>query len=89
MIEIPRHHKYEQWSMHSYKNDKLPCVICGRPVNIKTVKSRVYMDNSGEDLLSIEEAAQHPEQYEELGMFPIGPDCVQQHPELQGYVVSE
>ena len=88
MIEIPRHRRYDEWSTKSYKLGKFPCVICGKSVNMELIKHRVYMANDGEHLLSIKEAAQDPHAWEELGQWPIGPDCMRMHPELKDYIVQ-
>lgn len=88
MLEIPHHPRYDEWSTQSYTADTFPCVICGKPIKDTKVKHRVYVDNGGQHLLSPEAAAAHPENYKELGMWPIGTDCLRQHPELAPYVVS-
>lgn len=88
MIKIPYHPRYDEWSVNSYGPDCFPCAVCGKPIKDTNVKFRVYVANSGDELLSIEEAAKDPEAWEELGMFPLGSDCFRKYPELQGYVVK-
>lgn len=87
MIKLERHSEYDKWSVYSYGIDCHPCVICGKAIKKGNVKYRVFMHNGGEHLLSIEEANQHPEQYEELGMPPIGAECIRAHPELKSFIV--
>lgn len=86
MLVIPRHPRFDEWSENAYGENTFPCVICGKPIRDTKVKYRVYMDNGGLHLLSREEAKLHPEKYEELGMWPLGPDCYRQHPELLDYI---
>ena len=89
MITIPRHPKFLEWSEQSYSDTTFPCVICGKPIKNDKVRYRVCVDNGGEKLLTPQEAKEHPERVEQLGMWPIGSGCSKDHPELKEYLVVE
>ncbi len=88
MLKIPRHPMYDEWSTHSYGVDCFPCVICGKAIKNTKVKHRIHMANDGENLLSIEEAEKDKEAWNEMGQWPIGTDCLRQHPELKEYTIQ-
>lgn len=69
------------------KPDTQPCAICGRAVTSARAKFvHIFYGN----LVVTEEEANLIYDEEgnggDLGFFPVGPDCLKKHPELQKYL---
>lgn len=61
-----------------------PCVICGRPVK-KPGKYFVHVMDGGGSICTPDEDA-FVDEAGDLGMQPIGSDCVRRHPELKPFI---
>lgn len=97
MIQVVRgpHYKFNE----ANAGDKLPCIICGKAA--ETSKTWVHLNIDTEALLPGPEsdnaviAENQLSDYfvdginitPSLGFWPIGSDCLKQHPELKPYVV--
>jgi hypothetical protein len=82
MIDIPRH---ENFSKNADKcGDAMPCVVCGKPC--PTSPFSVHVHGGGSDLVT-EEEAKNLDDAGDLGWYPIGRNCLKQHPELKEYTV--
>lgn len=80
-IKIPISPNY---SYEGVSSDIGPCVVCGREV--KTARYFVHEHNGGGLAVTEEEAEQMDEYADDMGLQPIGPDCLRKHPELKPYV---
>ncbi|HEY5003439.1 MAG TPA: hypothetical protein VII61_09825 [Ktedonobacteraceae bacterium] len=89
MIQIPFHPRYtENMERHGMRNS-LPCVICGKEVTAKNHKEVIMW--SGMYLVTAQEVEEKGgiEHGAYMGNYPIGPDCLRQHPEIKPYVVKD
>lgn len=83
MIEIPRHESFSK-NTEKIKGDAMPCVVCGKPC--PTSPFSVHVHGGGSDLVT-EEEAKSLNDAGDLGWYPIGRNCLKQHPELKEYAV--
>jgi len=67
-------------------DEEVPCIICGRPV--RNWKLSIHVHNGGADAVTEAEAATLDEAAD-LGCWPIGANCLRQHPELKPYVQKD
>lgn len=86
MIKIPFSPDYSK-NRHRYNqsDNNQPCIICGKLVKDQNNRYSVHVHNGGTYLVTEEEAA-NLNDAGDCGMYPIGPDCLRQHPELRPYV---
>ena len=62
------------------------CAICGR--GIKATNPRyVHIHNGGRAVVTDEEASTL-DPVADMGVFPIGPECLRKHPEVRPYLVN-
>lgn len=70
--------------------DRTPCIICGRPVT--RPRYWLHEHEGGGTIVTQEEAATLDARdraqgvSSDMGCWPIGSDCLRQHPELRPYV---
>lgn len=63
-----------------------PCIVCGR--SVKKPTRMVHLSDGGTYLVTEEEAKQMSDRGD-MGMWPIGPDCYHNNPEIQPYVQEQ
>jgi hypothetical protein len=63
-----------------------PCVVCGRGIATSRQRFMVHVVDGGLSLALPEDETTDPR--DDLGLYPIGPDCRRKHPELKPYIVS-
>ncbi len=84
MIAIPMHADFSE-NRERIKGDTLPCVVCGR-----ACKNPVWMLHlwGGNDAVTEDEASTlNPNA--DMGMYPVGSDCLRKHPELKPYAIRQ
>ena len=88
MIEIPKHQNYNKNFDRPYKKDVdvYRCVICGRPC--PEPKYMINEHKGGGTAVTEQEAATL-DGAGDMGMQPIGADCLKKHPELRPYVQGQ
>jgi hypothetical protein len=67
----------------SWTAETAPCIICGRPC--KDPKYMIHEHEGGGTAVAEEEAAKL-DGAGDMGLQPIGADCLDEHPELRPYV---
>jgi len=65
-------------NQRAVKGDAYPCVICGRPVTTAT-RWLVRLDTSN-TIHSVDDCTLGAK---DMGCYPIGADCLRQHPEIK------
>jgi len=67
------------------KSNEMPCVICGKPVNMDRNPSMIHVCNGG--AWAMLDAEDHGELGLAgcLGFYPIGKDCLRNHPQLKPF----
>lgn len=68
------------------KSDCQPCIICGRQV--RDPRYMVHVHDGGDSIVTEVEASMLSESAD-MGLFPIGPDCLKAHPEIKPYVQEQ
>lgn len=82
MIKIPTSASYSKnYAGHSGEHE--PCCVCGKAV--KAPRHYLHMHCGGSHAVTEAEAATLPDNAD-LGMQPVGADCLRKHPELRPYV---
>ena len=81
MIEVPYHPKHTENAERC--GAAYPCVICGKAVTTPN-PWMVHLHGGGGYIVTEEEAGTMPEA-EDLGLYPIGAECLRQHPEVKPY----
>ena len=81
MISTPSHPNY-------FKNVNrcgaaTPCVICGKAVTTAN-PAHIHLHNGGASIVTEAEAATM-DPAADLGLYPIGADCLRRYPELRPY----
>jgi hypothetical protein len=87
MITIPRHPSYFKNLEHSGNGDDPPCVVCGK--GIKSANYKMVHMFWSTHLVTADEAVEiiaREGDGGDMGGYPIGPNCLRQHPELKAYV---
>lgn len=86
MIKIPFSPDYSKnRDRYNQGSDDQPCIICGKLVKDQNNRYSVHVHEGGTHIVTEEEAATMDEA-SDLGFYPIGLDCLRQHPELRPYV---
>lgn len=86
VTEIPYHPRYTTNFQGVTKGDELgPCVVCGKAVKAPGVYFVHAVEGGGYVCTPDEDAARFGRS-DDLGLQPIGSDCVRKHPELAPYV---
>lgn len=87
MIDIPFNPDFnEQFDRSSKNGEFLPCVVCGRMCKNPRYLTHVH---GGFSVLVTEDEAKTMNEGADMGMFPIGSDCLKKHPELRPYVQEQ
>lgn len=85
IIAIPYDRRYEQNFQGETKGESLgPCVICGKAIKAPG-KYFVHVMNGGDSVCTSDEDF-YVDDAGDLGLQPIGSDCLRRHPELKPYV---
>lgn len=86
MIAIPYNQKLIDKNEKRYgSNDGSACIICSAKIkNLDNHKLWVRIVNGGGYIGTVNDAEQRPSA--DLGYYPIGADCLKNHPELKQYV---
>lgn len=87
MIDIPFSVNFIQNMDRTNSHGDFPCIICG----CKAANARYWVHVHGgfSTIVTDEEAAalnKGDERGADMGMFPIGSDCLRKHPEIKSYV---
>ena len=69
----------------SKAGDLPTCIICGR--GIKAVAPASVHVHGGGSLVVTEEEAATMSAAADVGIYPIGPECLKNHPEMKAYVL--
>lgn len=87
MIEIPCNRDFNEQFDRSQKNGRYqPCVVCGR---ICTNPRFMVHVHGGFSVLVREDEVSGLQEGADMGMYPIGSNCLRQHPELKPYVQKQ
>lgn len=81
MIKIP--HTPDHVANSQRVHGAEPCVVCGRGIKDPTRAKWLHMNTDGYAISKSEAASIGPDH--DQGSFPIGPDCLRNHPELTPY----
>jgi len=81
MIAIPFHPNFSS-NLEKVKHNELPCVVCGK--SIATPRKWVRVVNGGCWIGTNQEGESEPAG--DMGFFPIGADCLRNHPEIKEHV---
>jgi hypothetical protein len=61
--------------------DRIPCVVCGKPINDQTKAKNIRVGAGGSEFLPPDA----PVEPGDMGCFPIGNECLRKNPELKGW----
>lgn len=61
-----------------------PCVICGR--ELKNPRLYLHVVDGGSKIIDPDESWE--DESSDLGMLPVGPECVRNHPQIKPYVIK-
>jgi hypothetical protein len=80
-----REYRSSEWKVRfgSCPDGLTPCLLCGKPV--KTPRYWLHEHEGGGVVVTEAEAATLDEQ-SDMGMWPIGADCLKKHPDLRPYI---
>jgi len=92
MTEIPVHKDYFS-NAERCKGNTYPCVVCGRPApNPKYMVRVIYGTHVGtqQEAESTHIFSEDGKELDggDLGLYPIGSDCLKKHPELKEYAIK-
>lgn len=82
-IDIPQKLKDAQWSRKNVDGDTYPCACCGLPV--PKPKFYVHMIHGGGVALHPDDEDIYIEDGGDMGLQPVGTDCLKRHPELKPF----
>jgi hypothetical protein len=85
MIEVPQTEDYRR-NAGKLPGEAYPCVVCGKAVKRPEKNFSVHLGGGGSCLLLANEV--NPAASDYLGVYPLGRDCLRQHPELRPYVIE-
>lgn len=80
MLKIRRNATY---SRNDRRGHQPPCVICGKPI-IRRPRYLVHLFSG--DFVVTEAEADKLGPGGDLGLYPVGTDCLRRHPDLRDYV---
>lgn len=81
--------RYDQ-NVKATRSEHLPCILCGR--ECKNAKFFVWEHNGGGTLVTPQEGEELNETGHsgaDLGLQPIGSDCLKKHPQIKPFVVEQ
>lgn len=81
MLKLPVHASYGKNYLGVGEYD--PCCVCGKAV--KAPRTYLHVHAGGAAVVTEDEARTLPANAD-LGMQPVGPECLREHPELKPYV---
>jgi hypothetical protein len=84
MIEIPFAADFNENMDRTNSHGNNPCIVCGRNIRNKKAK-RVHVNSGFSHILTVEEFKADAG---EMGSWPVGPDCLNKHPELCEYIIE-
>lgn len=85
MLTIKSNPDYDKWASKA-RGDYNPCIICGRAAGKTAAFVRVH--NGGSVVVTEQESATlNP--MADMGMQPIGRNCLARHPEYLPYIQGE
>lgn len=84
MIAIPFHPDHST-NAEKCKDGATPCIICGKGIKDDKQRYSVHVHNGGSDIVTEEESAKL-DPSADLLFYPIGVNCLRNHPELSPYV---
>lgn len=84
MIHIPMSPDYSK-NAKKVKGDTYPCVVCGKPC--PRPQYMLHLWDGTHAVLEEETATLNP--MADLGMYPVGSDCLRKNPELKPYAVRQ
>jgi hypothetical protein len=90
MIEIPYNEDFSDNvdRYHSWRDGYMPCIICGKPVDMSKNPTMVNVVQ-GSELATEEEAeAIMTTGHGDCGGYPIGANCLKKRPELKPYALK-
>lgn len=88
MIAIPYNTKLIEKNEKQYgMNDGSHCIICNKPVDMVGKNTAFVRIIAATAIGTPTEAEADPDA--DMGLYPIGPDCLRRHPELKPYVMTE
>ena len=67
-----------------YVDDFYPCIVCGRPVKSANPKMLRIVEGGFHTVLP-EFQAEYDRDPGDMGLYPIGPDCLRRNPHLKPY----
>lgn len=81
LIELPISKHYVD---HAFTG-KAPCIICNREV--KNPKFWIHIVDGGTKIIDPNQKWSDPNS--DLGLHPVGSDCIRKHPQIRPYVVKD
>lgn len=69
------------------RGDEVPCVLCGKGIKPGAGVGYLHIHGGGALIVTEEEAARMSAAGD-MGMQPIGRECLRQHPELRPYLAG-
>ena len=82
MIHIPKSKSLDANEARYGQNDGSACIICSKPITTPSLWVRIF---AGCYICTAEEAEANPSA--DTGYYPLGKDCLRQHPEIKEYVL--
>jgi len=90
MIDIPFNKDFSEQMERTGNGEYPSCIICGR--GIRVPRRMVHVHDGFASLVSEQEAQElnaSGHEGADMGMWPIGSDCLKLHPELKPYVQEQ
>lgn len=86
-IKIPAYDREQYWKNRGDgdKSNHLPCVVCGKQIPLKKARYWVHLHDGGALIVTDAEASEMPENAD-MGVYPVGSDCLRRYPEIKPYV---
>lgn len=89
-IEIPFNDDFGEQMDRTGSHGRSPCIVCGR--QCPNPRYMVHVHGGLQTIVTEEEAEQlnnSDESGGDMGMWPIGTDCLKKHPELRPYAQEQ
>src|SRR5690242_14568660 len=89
-IAIPYKDDFTDQMERTRAHGDYPCIVCGRKV--RDPRYMVHVHGGGLTIATEQEAEELNKDEEgaaDMGMYPIGADCLRKHPELKPYVQEQ
>lgn len=87
-VAVPYNRRPGARSARPARGDELPCIICAKPISKErqSVVAWIHVHDGGATAVT-EAEANTLDSAGDLGLHPIGDDCLKRHPELHPYAV--